>query len=154
MLEIRKATVADIEVLTGLYQEVSAYMMDGMPEHFCNLDQTPVPDFRADIQEDSMTIFVAEINKKVIGYAICSFLKDITHRKHDRIGYVNSIGVSKGYRGQGIGKKMMLGIESYFKNSAVHRLELGVYNFEGGAYSFYEELGYGIDKFQMGKDLS
>ena len=153
MLKIRKAIVEDIEALNKLYQEVSAYMMDGMPEHFSVLDQSNMPDFKKDIQQNKMIIFVAEINTNIVGYALCSVLEDISYRKHDRIGYVNSIGVSQNHRGQGVGKKLMLKIEQHFKSNAINRLELGVYNFDGSAYGFYKELGYGVDKFEMGKDL-
>ena len=63
--------------------------------------------------------------------------------KHDQCSCWLGITIGeKPYRDKGIGKEAMHFIESYAKNTGFKRMELGVFEFNLKAISFYKKLGY------------
>jgi ribosomal protein S18 acetylase RimI-like enzyme len=66
---------------------------------------------------------------------------------------IGSICVSADHRGLGIGSALMHEIESWAQQKQAQDLRLQVWKFNERAVRLYEELGFGIRSFSMGKLL-
>jgi len=79
-------------------------------------------------------MFVALDKEKFVGGVQGSITEDSM--------YISRLAVHKGYRGNGIGKKLMYKIEEKAKQQNVYSINLGTVEFQ--AKKFYEKLGYRV----------
>ncbi len=80
---------------------------------------------------------VLEVCGRIVGYVVGLIEFGVE-------GHVLSIAVAKSFRGRGYGKKLMLELESRFKERGVHRIKLEVRKSNTVAISMYRKLGYRI----------
>ncbi|MBQ0137808.1 MAG: GNAT family N-acetyltransferase [Kurthia sp.] len=83
-------------------------------------------------------LFTAIDNQIVAGYLMVR--GDDTARTSHR-AYL-AIGVHEHFRGQGVGKQLLLKVEEWAKAQNVHRLELTVLTKNIGAVHLYEKMGF------------
>ncbi len=84
--------------------------------------------------------YVAELDKKIIGYIGSWFLGDLIH--------ITTIAVDPEYRRKGVGKKLMDFIIDIGKNEKVKKVVLEVRVSNLIAQKLYEKLGFIIEKIK------
>ncbi len=80
---------------------------------------------------------VLEVCGRIVGYVVGLI-------EFNAEGHILSIAVAKSFRGRGYGKKLMLELESRFKERGVRRIKLEVRKSNMIAISMYRKLGYRI----------
>jgi GNAT superfamily N-acetyltransferase len=70
-----------------------------------------------------------------------------------RYAKVGTVGVTHGFRGQGIGHALMTLVEEWAWSRGATEVHLNVWAFNEGARRLYEELGYAVRSHHMGKRL-
>ena len=66
---------------------------------------------------------------------------------------IDTIVVTEGARGHGIGHALMAYTEAWARNQGVDRIELNVFTFNAAALSFYQGMDYSILSCRMVKRL-
>ncbi|MEJ5293415.1 MAG: ribosomal protein S18-alanine N-acetyltransferase [Candidatus Methanosuratincola sp.] len=103
------------------------------------------PDFFMEHHWENPRIFlVAQVGEKVVGYNMCRIEFGISNIKRDfaKKGHVISIAVLEGYRGIGIGQKLMEEGMKNVKESGASEIYLEVRQSNLPAIQLYRKLGF------------
>lgn len=94
-------------------------------------------------------IWIAEDNDKPVGYIIGVIREQSEKNKLEigphTLGEVLDIYLEEDYRGQGVGKKMLLMMEEYFRNKGCDSMWIGVFVPNENAHQMYKKYGF-IDR--------
>lgn len=154
---IRAATADDYEVLCKLFEEVDALHRQNLPQIF----QKPPGAAREQeyyqglLADENVGFFIAEMEGEPVGF-VCAMIRDtppIPILVPRRFAMVDSIGVKSGLRRCGIGSMLMQHIHRWAISKGATAIELNVYEFNEGAISFYQSLGYETLSRRMSKPL-
>lgn len=142
MIEIREAASCDAEVLTEVIKsaEDSGYMLFDPGER--EISPAPFAEFIETLKSSEKSgFFVAVEEDRIIGYLIAQSEKPkrISHRTY------LVIGVHKGSRGKGVGKKLLQHTINWAKKVQLHRLELTVITKNDAAIALYKNIGFKIE---------
>ncbi|TWI54713.1 GNAT family N-acetyltransferase [Halalkalibacter nanhaiisediminis] len=134
---IEKATLQDAESILAIQKE--AYIREAIT--YNNYEIAPLTETLEEMKDDfkQKTVLKAILNEKVVG-SVKGYVEKGTC-------YVERLMVDPASQGQGIGKKLMLDLETYFPDCERFELYTGgksTYNIR-----FYEKLGYTIFKTEM-----
>jgi GNAT superfamily N-acetyltransferase len=154
---IREAAAEDYEVLCELFDEVDALHRDNLPRIF-QKPTGPVWEqeyYRRLITDEKVGLFVAEVNERLVGFvhAVIRDTPAIPILVPRRYAIVDSIGVRLDFRGGGIGRMLMHRIHDWATVKGAIAIELNVHEFNRGAISFYQGLGYDTVSQKMSKLL-
>jgi ribosomal protein S18 acetylase RimI-like enzyme len=152
-LVLREATVDDYTVLCELFDEVDALHRDSLPQIF----QRPTGTARDQgyclglIADDNVGLFVAEQNKKVVGFVHAMIIdtQAIPALVPRRYAIVDNLVVKSEFQSRGIGRKLMNKIHEWITTKDAESIELNVYAFNQRAISFYQKLGYDTLSIRM-----
>ncbi|MCK4428874.1 MAG: GNAT family N-acetyltransferase [Candidatus Aenigmarchaeota archaeon] len=97
----------------------------------------------------NLKYFVAEINKKIVGYLTLTIRKDNLRKK----GYVGDLFVSQECRGKKMGEKLMKYTQDYCKKLSCESVELDVFANNEAAIKLHEKLKYKKIKVNYRKKL-
>ncbi|MFZ7104314.1 MAG: GNAT family N-acetyltransferase [Peptococcaceae bacterium] len=90
--------------------------------------------------DDSSCIIVAEINKQVVGMCTAQLL--ISTAEGGPVAVIEDVVVEEAYRRMGIGKGLLLAIESWAAEKGVKRLQLLADRNNIPALKFYDKMGW------------
>lgn len=108
--------------------------------------------FKRMIKNDNGAIFVAEIDNKIVGYAVCWIAKRPPYLyKVDKIGYISDVFVEDKYRMRGIGSALLGKVLEWFKNKNIKYVELSVLAKNEKAKKFYEKHGFKVYSLNLRK---
>jgi GNAT superfamily N-acetyltransferase len=110
----------------------------GYPTNLQELEER----FEAFVNLDGYGLAVATLSHKTIGWVAWSKSKSFVSNKI-RI-HIEGLVVDKDYRGQGIGKKLMIFVEEFAKQFGPVIIDLtsGLRRAKDGSHEFYKVLGY------------
>ncbi|SHN56246.1 GNAT family N-acetyltransferase [Desulfovibrio litoralis] len=136
-MKIEKANLSDVEELSSLYYQLTKKY----PEHN---KMKPIFDL---ISKDKNYYLLVALNQenKAVGTAmgvICYDLIDLCAP----FMLIENVVVSESYRGQGIGKMLMLELEAIAYSNKCALIILVSGNARKEAHTFYENLGYPMVK--------
>lgn len=136
-MNILKAVIKDAQTILDIQKlayisEAEAYNNFEIAPLLETIDQT-----RADFQKK--TILKAVLNEKIVG--------SIRGYEENGICYVERVMVHPDYQKQGIGKKLMFGLEEYFPSC--DRFDLYTGSLSSGNIRLYESVGYRKYKTEM-----
>ncbi len=147
VLKIRKFERADLPQVLELCREVRQYHTDILGGDFAEQDDAfEQSGFLATLEDDRMTALVAEEGEEINGYLLAE-KKYSPYLREPNVVHISNIGVKKGLRGKGIGKKLMDALFEMCKAEGVDEIRLGVFNKNTVAYKFYER--YGFEPFEQ-----
>lgn len=107
ILKIRKFERADLPQVLELCREVRQYHTDILGGYFAEQDDAfEQSGFLATLEDDRMTALVAEEGEEINGYLLAE-KKYSPYLREPNVVHISNIGVKKGLRGKGIGKKLM-----------------------------------------------
>lgn len=140
---IREIKASDAENLASLIQQVeesAEYMLWEAGERRIHPEDQLQMIRR---MEDSLnsSIFVAEINHKLLGY-LFAIGGNVKRNKHS--AYI-VVGIHEDYRGKGIGSLLFEELEQWALNHQLHRIELTVVTRNEAGISLYKKMGFEIE---------
>lgn len=91
---------------------------------------------RHHLQSKTADVFVAELARTIIGYAI------MFYRRTSTVGRLYSIAIMPEARGKGVGEKLVAACERAARARGCRTLQLEVHTNNAGAIRLYERLGY------------
>ena len=148
---IRLARMEDMQALCKLYTEFHEFHVRGVPDRLVSLEEADLhhdAELRNNldkiINEDGSVILVAEITNQVVGLAEVYIRADEpnTARVAYKYGHLQSLLVTKAFRRQGVGEKLLQAAESWAKGRGATEMRLDTWEFPEGPLRFYEKTGY------------
>lgn len=141
-MNIREATIQDIDQLMFLYSEQFEVMADLLPY----LNQSGSQDrqfIKSTIVNDDSQIFVAENDTVIVGF-VSIFEKESSNfnfRVYHKYAYIMDIIVTKKFRGNGIARKLMDKARQWAEERKLDYMELSVLS-DNPAVNFYHKLHF------------
>ncbi|WP_047979578.1 GNAT family N-acetyltransferase [Ornithinibacillus contaminans] len=142
-MKIREIKPSDAENLANLIQRVEAssqYMLWEAGERVIQPENQLTMIERIN-SEDNSTILVSERDNQLIGYL---FAMGGNAKRNKHAAYI-VIGISEGYRGQGIGKLLFKQLENWAASNNIKRLELTVVTKNEPGLSLYKKAGFEVE---------
>jgi ribosomal protein S18 acetylase RimI-like enzyme len=154
---IRLGTVSDYPRAHAVIAETFSFHQQAEPEFFQKSDSPPptLATIEALLGDDSGAWFLAEHQGEVIGFVTVQ-LRPPAQEPYlvpERRALVQNLGMLTGWRSQGIGRALMERAEGWARQHGATILVLNVWEFNTGALSFYETLGYSGFSRNMWKAL-
>jgi ribosomal protein S18 acetylase RimI-like enzyme len=145
-MQIREATVGDIDALCDLFVEVNDLHVEAVPHLYQKVeaDEVMADYLRDQIGWPGRQIFVAEQAGMVAGFVIVAvrLAPDAPVYVRRRFAEIEVLTVRTSSRRQGIGRALMDRAHQWAADRDIDQVELVVLDFNDDARRFYEELGY------------
>jgi ribosomal protein S18 acetylase RimI-like enzyme len=145
-LHVRRATLADLDAIRALGDEVNAVHREALPDVFAGpgAPERDLAHWRDAIgQDDERAAFVAERSGAVVGFVNARVLLETSPMKlPTRMCQVGTLGVAAAARGQGIGRALMDHLEAWARERGADEMHLVVWRFNERAARLYAELGF------------
>ena len=144
-LTVRFAEYADLDRVNELRKQVNDLHVAGMPEIF-------KPGFPDELRDHVYTVFadpmqriaVCERGGVILGFAVLNHIirPETPYMKVRDFLDIDEFCVDEAYRRTGVAADMIAFIRSYAKAQGFDRIELNMWEFNDGALSFYEAVGF------------
>jgi ribosomal-protein-alanine N-acetyltransferase len=112
-----------------------------------DIERTSFPDYWTKVSLEyllrinSQGFFVAEINEKIIGYAIASIERNLW-KPWKTFGHLVNIAVDPEFRGKGIGRELAETVIEYLKSKKIRKVILEVRTSNIVAKNLYASMGF------------
>lgn len=144
---VRKFERADLKQVLELCREVRQHHIDILKGYFTEQnDEFEQLGFLASLEDKKTIALVATEDNVIYGYILAE-RKYSPYLEEPNVVHIANIGVKKGFRGQGIGKKLMDTLFEICESLEIDEIRLGVFNKNTGAHKFYEQ--YGFEPFEQ-----
>ena len=141
-ISIRQATIKDVPLLQKLNQEV--FVEDFQYDNDLDMDwamgEKGKSYFTKAVSSANSVCFVAEIDSQAVGYLAVGH--KMTPFRKSRYLEVENIGVSPGFRSQGIGAELIKKAKDWGKEHGFSRLFVNSYFHNQRAVEFYKRNGF------------
>ena len=145
----------DYDGICAVYQELDLLHAEALPTIFRRLDRPATArKFVADaIKKDDAILLVAESEGRIVGVGhVCvRDARDYPMFLPRKYAWVESLAVGRDCQRRGIGRVLMECLHEWAIDKGVVQIELNVWEFNQGAISFYETLGYETASRRMWK---
>ncbi|GGC77090.1 GCN5 family N-acetyltransferase [Thalassobacillus devorans] len=138
--EIKVTDAKGLSILTKQVEDSSDYMLWEPEERIINRERQ-LKMIKSVQEKENSTILIAENCGALVGYLL-AFGGSAKRNNHS--AYI-VIGISKDYRGQGIGTKLFRKLEEWAANHNIHRLELTTVTKNEAGLSLYKKMGFEIE---------
>jgi GNAT superfamily N-acetyltransferase len=150
VLSFRRAARADLPAIVRMLAEDD---LGSQRERFTEpLPNSYVTAFEQIDRDPNHELIVAEQNGEVIGTLQLMFLPSLSYQGGTR-AQVESVRVDRRFRGQGIGREMMLVAIEHARQRGCHLMQLTSHATRKDAHRFYERLGFMISHVGMKLNL-
>ena len=156
-MKIIAATEKYLDDLVLLNREVQNLHVRFEPEIFKKPDHDEIKFFFKDVLKDeNKKVFICLDEQRSVGYIL---LQIGGHEGHafcyaQKWIYIDHIGVSKKYRGKGIGKRLIDSAKKFAKEHQINRLMLDVWTVNENAKGFFKKQGFNTFNERMRLELS
>ena len=151
-MEIRFAQIEDIPGILALLRQVGLVHHNGRPDIFrANAQKYGASQVIALLDKPSTAIFVAVVDRKVLGYCFCfvkEHFRDPVITDHTEL-YIDDLCVDEACRGQHIGKALYETACRYARQRGCYNVTLNVWSCNESAMRFYESCGLKPQKVGM-----
>ncbi len=140
MLEIREATLKDLEILLKMEQSV----VDAERQYDSSLKKSNVKyyNFHELITSDQSILKIGIINSKIIGSGYAKIMDAQEYFKHKRYAYLGFMLVHPKYRGQGFNSVIINELLVWCKSQSVKEIRLDVYAENISAIKAYKKINF------------
>lgn len=140
---ITAITEDDFVELVALFKELAVF--EKLPEKMINSVK------QMKLEKDYLTGFtVKDKYNRICGYVTFFFAY---YTWTGKCMYMDDLYVSPGYRGQGLGRKLIEEVIAFARTECCHKVRWQVSEWNSSAITFYESLGANIDHTEMNCDL-
>jgi RimJ/RimL family protein N-acetyltransferase len=142
-LAVRLAAERDVPSLIGLINQlaIEATLLFVVPIDPVNGADDLRQFLQMTIASGNNAVFVAAVSDRLVGLATATGGVHPAKRATVEIG----IGILEAYRGRGIGRALMAGVEDWARIAGIHRLQLPVVVTNGPAIALYRKSGFSIE---------
>jgi len=144
VMKFRKADIKDIDELFILFKELMTLHGKEVSNIFkVEIEESMVRNYISDIiSKENYNLYVAE-NEKIIGVIeVINIMEENKMHKNRKYALIDKLVIDEGYRGLGIGNKLIEYAEKEIKSMGIDEVELYVWEFNEGALNLYEKKGY------------
>lgn len=154
-MQIRRATLTDIDGINKLLYEVHKVHSDKRPDLFKVGSKKYTNEVLAKIiVDDNRPIFVYVDNDDILGYAFCVFIKNNSNSLTDILTlYIDDLCVDENARGKKVGTSLYNYVLQFAKDAGCYNVTLNVWACNNSALKFYEKCGLSVQKIGMEKIL-
>ncbi|AJQ92744.1 GNAT family N-acetyltransferase [Gynuella sunshinyii] len=141
---IRKATPADLDGLVTLNHQIGEYHHLHAPNVFAPPSPEAAEFIDKALQDTNRIFLVCELDNHIVGFltAVIEHNRTIPFLVAGPICRVSTLIVDERCRSQGIGKQLMSECEQLAISQGALEIRLEVMEFNQGAQSFYQALGF------------
>jgi ribosomal protein S18 acetylase RimI-like enzyme len=152
-VEFRRGSLADLPLLEPLWVSVHHHHAEVMPDLAPYVDDRRTWAVRSQLYAELLAkpdtvLLLASADGAVIGYGLAhvspasgTWVAD-TWQTGDRVGEIESLAVQPGYRGQGIGSRLLTALTAELATAGVRDLVLGVLPGNDAAIRLYQRQGF------------
>ncbi len=144
VMKFRKADIKDIDELFILFKELMTLHGKEVSNIFrVEIEENMMRNYISDIiSKENYNLYVAE-DEKIIGVVeVINLIEENKMHRNRKYALIDKLVVDEGYRGLGIGKKLIEYAEKEIKSMGIDEVELYVWEFNEGALNLYEKRGY------------
>jgi ribonuclease HI len=144
-INVRAASKKDFKSIVEIMAETEKIHVEAIPWVFRVISsEQKMDDLAIAVSGDTSGILVAEINGTILGYIQLSLKahENIHMLKARRYVKVQDVAVKQEFRRSGAGSALMKATEAWAKSKGADVIELNVWEFNRGALSFYQAMGY------------
>lgn len=154
-MQIRRATLTDIDGINKLLYEVHKVHSDKRPDLFkVGSKKYTNEELAKIIVDDNRPIFVYVDNDDILGYAFCVFIKNNSNSLTDILSlYIDDLCVDENARGKRVGTSLYNYVLQFAKEAGCYNVTLNVWACNNSAFKFYEKCGLSVQKIGMEKIL-
>lgn len=154
-MQIRRATLTDIDGINKLLYEVHKVHSDKRPDLFkVGSKKYTNEELAKIIVDDNRPIFVYVDNDDILGYAFCVFIKNNSNSLTDILTlYIDDLCVDENARGKKVGTSLYNYVLQFTKDAGCYNVTLNVWACNNSALKFYEKCGLSVQKIGMEKIL-
>lgn len=154
-MQIRRATLTDIDGINKLLYEVHKVHSDKRPDLFkVGSKKYTNEELAKIIVDDNRPIFVYVDNDDILGYAFCVFIKNNSNSLTDILTlYIDDLCVDENARGKKVGTSLYNYVLQFAKEAGCYNVTLNVWACNNNALKFYEKCGLSVQKIGMEKIL-
>lgn len=141
---IRTAIKEDHPAIITIGFETQAIHAEAYPTIFRQgVSGIPLEYFTRTLASEDATVFVAEVEKQVVGYVFLNVhdTPPYEYLMPRRVTEISDIAVLKAYNSKGIGHQLFAASVEWAKARGATDLELQVWELNKNAITFYERLG-------------
>lgn len=154
-MQIRRATLTDIDGINKLLYEVHKVHSDKRPDLFkVGFKKYTNEELAKIIVDDNRPIFVYVDNDDILGYTFCVFIKNNSNSLTDILTlYIDDLCVDENARGKKVGTTLYNYVLKFAKDAGCYNVTLNVWACNNSALKFYEKCGLSVQKIGMEKIL-
>ena len=154
-MQIRRATLTDIDGINKLLYEVHKVHSDKRPDLFkVGFKKYTNEELAKIIVDDNRPIFVYVDNDDILGYTFCVFIKNNSNSLTDILTlYIDYLCVDENARGKKVGTTLYNYVLQFAKDAGCYNVTLNVWACNNSALKFYEKCGLSVQKIGMEKIL-
>lgn len=155
-IKIRRPVKSDYPAIIAIIQELEKQHVDAVPQMFRTMTYAEqVADLDTILADPNLAFFVAEKGSAILGLIHLAFHDEPVRGGVQARRYVKvrDLVVARKYQRSGAGKALMQAAESWAKERGTDTVELIVWDFNRGAFGFYEKLGYSTSMRHMWKHI-
>ncbi len=154
-MQIRRATLTDIDGINKLLYEVHKVHSDKRPDLFkVGSKKYTNEELAKIIVDDNRPIFVYVDNDDILGYTFCVFIKNNSNSLTDILTlYIDDLCVDENARGKKVGTSLYNYVLQFAKDAGCYNVTLNVWACNNSALKFYEKCGLSVQKIGMEKIL-
>lgn len=154
-MQIRRATLTDINGINKLLYEVHKVHSDKRPDLFkVGSKKYTNEELAKIIVDDNRPIFVYVDNDDILGYAFCVFIKNNSNSLTDILTlYIDDLCVDENARGKKVGTSLYNYVLQFAKDAGCYNVTLNVWACNNSALKFYEKCGLSVQKIGLEKIL-
>ncbi|MFM0350328.1 GNAT family N-acetyltransferase [Paraburkholderia sp. RL17-347-BIC-D] len=156
-ISYRRASIDDILTVCELGQILNAVHHQVRPEIYANATvefARDKPHWLSSLQGEDRAMFLAEHSGTAVGFITVQVIQPISPLLQPLIvGRIGSVAVLERLRGRGVGSTLMKLAEEWARKNGANDMRLTVWAFNEQAVGLYQELGYELRAFEMGRQL-
>ena len=144
-VNVRQATVDDVEALVALCRCVQELHLAHRPDHFKDADAHSFAEwFNSKLRDHAVRAWIAESDGHAVGYVLA-----ITHNRPanafcfaHQFGEIEQIAVLPDYRRKGIARRLVHHVLEYLQSQDISDIELTSWSFNSDAHVAFRALGF------------
>jgi GNAT superfamily N-acetyltransferase len=156
-ISYRRASIDDILTVCELGQILNAVHHQARPDIYANATAEfarDKPHWLSSFQGEDRAMFLAEHDSMAVGFITVQVTRPTSPLLQTlTVGRIGSVAVLERVRGRGVGSKLMKLAEEWARENGANDVRLTVWAFNEQAVDLYQELGYEIRAYEMGKQL-
>lgn len=146
-MEIRTATIKDLDDLAVLFIEGYNYHKEGRKDIFLDKDEIKLKDeLQKELEKEDVHILMLIDNNKVLGYM------NYEIKKRSNL-WINEIIITKDYRGRGYSRLLIDKAFEVAREKGLKRVELDCWSFNQNAIDMYKYLGFNEQRVTLEKEV-